>query len=117
MGAFTDTELAAVEHSLTGFLERRRPREEIRDEVDLSYRITGQSVIIVEVRQAWRGPPGEKIELPIAKATYVRAHDHWRVYWQRADLKWHRYEPDSIAEDIQQFLDVVERDEYAAFFG
>ena len=117
MAMFTETELESVKHVLNGFLERKRPREEIRDEVDLSYRIDGQSVTIMEVRQAWRGPPGEKIELPIAKATYVRTHDHWRVYWQRADLKWHRYDPSDTVKDIQQFVDVVERDEFNAFFG
>lgn len=26
---------------------------------------------------------------PAAKATYVRKTDRWKIYWQRADLKWH----------------------------
>ncbi|MGH8716972.1 MAG: DUF3024 domain-containing protein [Burkholderiales bacterium] len=33
---------------------------------------------------------------PVAKATYVKAQDVWKVFWQRADLKWHRYDPCSL---------------------
>jgi len=117
MAAFQDAEHMAVTQALTAFLERRRPPPSVRHEVDLAYRIEGQSAEIFEVRPAWRGEAGEVIELRIAKATYVRAHDHWRVYWQRADLKWHRYDPAPVVPTIEDFLELVERDEYAAFFG
>ena len=115
--AFNDSELRDVDRALTAFPERKRPPPAVREELDLAYRVEGQSVSIFEVRPAWRRQPGEKIELPVAKATYVRAHRHWRVYWQRADLKWHRYEPAATLNDIDAFLSLVEEDEYACFFG
>jgi hypothetical protein len=45
------------------------------------------------------------------------AHQHWRVYWQRADLKWHRYDPAGEVNSIDDFFPIVEHDEYACFFG
>jgi hypothetical protein len=115
--ALDDSEFQEVERAMATFMGRKRPPPSIRHELDLAYRIEGQSVLLFEVRQAWRGPPGEKIELPIAKATYVRSHQHWRVYWQRADLKWHRYDPAREVNSIDDFLLIVEHDEYSCFFG
>jgi hypothetical protein len=41
----------------------------------------------------------------------------WKVYWKRADLKWHRYEPVPEVSAIEKFLAVVKEDEYSCFFG
>ncbi len=115
--AFTPLEHRAVTRALDAYLERARPPVEIRPQLDLGYRIDGQSIEIVEIRPRWRGAPGEMQEISVAKATYVRQYDHWRVYWMRADLKWHRYTPAETSPTIEHFLDVVEDDEYACFFG
>lgn len=37
------------------------------------------------------------------------------MYWQRTDLKWHRYDPDPEVDPVDDFLAVVETDEYACF--
>ena len=113
---FATEELATYELILDSFITRRRPRAEIRDQVDLSYRIEGQSVVIFEIRPTMM-KPSEKVELPIAKTTFVRTQNHWRVFWQRADLKWHRYDPDPTVPRLQDFLQVVEADEYGCFWG
>jgi len=34
-----------------------------------------------------------------------------------ADLKWHRYDPDPEVKSIEEFLALVEKDEYGCFFG
>lgn len=95
---------------------RRRPPPEIRDRLDLGYRITDQSIEIFEVRPRWDRPE-QSVESPVAKATYVRAEDRWRVFWMRGDLRWHRYEPSREVGDLREFLDTVDRDEYCCFFG
>ena len=51
------------------FIERRRPPPHIRAEVDLAFRISGQSVEIFEVRPNWRDKTKLQ-EHSIAKATY-----------------------------------------------
>lgn len=114
--AFSAEELAIHESTLDAFIAKRRPPAEIRDQVDLSYRIEGQSVVIFEIRPRMM-QPSEKVEIPIAKTTFVRTQNHWRVFWQRADLKWHGYDPDPTVHKLQDFLRVVEADEYGCFWG
>ena len=115
--AFSEFEAARINKVVGAFIDRRRPPASIRARLDLAYRVKGQSVEIFEVRPRWRGAPGETIEEYVAKATWVKAQGLWRVYWQRADLKWHSYEPAPQVGSIEQFLALVDRDEYACFFG
>ena len=115
--AISEFETKRCERIVGAFVDARRPPPHIRPELDLGYRVTGQSVEIFEIQPVWKGAPGEKMEHPVAKATYVKSRDIWRVYWQRADLRWHRYEPNAEVQSLDGFLEVVERDEYACFFG
>ncbi|MGH8482229.1 MAG: DUF3024 domain-containing protein [Nevskiaceae bacterium] len=87
--AFTDIELARHKRSLGAWIEKNRPPPHIRPKLDFGYRITGQSVELFEIRPAFQRP-GEKHEGSIAKATWNKRQRIWQVYWQRADLKWHR---------------------------
>lgn len=114
--AFSDLELKHCEKALAAFLERSRLPAHLRDQVDISYKITGHSVEIYEVRSGWQDPT-KKMETPVAKATFVRTQDHWKVYWMRRDLKWHGYEPAPEVRTIEAFLDAVDRDEFGCFFG
>lgn len=88
----------------------------VRKQLDISFRIQGQSVEIFEVRSNW-DDPSEPLENPIAKTTYVRSQKLWKLYWQRADLKWHSYEPYPKAETLREIIEVIKVDEYACFWG
>ena len=114
--ALTQLEKARCERDIAKFLERRRPPVNVRPQLDIGYRISGQSVEIFEVRPQWQNPT-EKREHPVAKATFVRTRNHWRVFWMRRDLKWHGYEPNPYVHSLEAFLNVVDRDEYCCFFG
>ena len=114
--ALTELERRRYEKAVSEFIEVRRPPPDVRPKLDLGFRLDGQSVEIFEVRPYWRDA-NERIEDPVAKATYVKRADEWRVYWQRADLKWHRYEPHPTASTIDEFLQVVDEDAYCCFFG
>jgi len=114
--AFSEFELKKIQKAVGRYIEKHRPPAHLRNEVDLSFRISGQSVEIFEIRPLW-SDPREKIEEPVAKATFVKSTKSWKVYWQRADLKWHRYEPDPEVSSIEEFIRLVEDDEYASFFG
>ena len=111
-----ETELKGCRDALAQFLKRRRPAVHVRDQFEIAYRISGHSVEISEVRPYWRDQ-SKKVEKPVAKATFVRAKNHWKIFWMRRDLKWHRYEPNLQVGTIEAFLDVVDRDEFACFFG
>ena len=114
--AFSELELKRFERDIARFMERRRPPPSIRPKLDLGYRIKGHSVEIFEVRPDWRDE-AKKMEAPVAKATFVRNQNCWRVYWMRRDLKWHGYEPKYQVPSLEEFLAVIDRDEYCCFFG
>ena len=57
------------------------------------------------------------MEHPVIKATWVKSRGHWRVYWMRADLKWHRYDPLPDAGTLETVLAELDADPYACFWG
>ncbi|MBX3724791.1 MAG: DUF3024 domain-containing protein [Xanthomonadales bacterium] len=115
--AFSELETARVRKIVGGFVEARRPPVHIRPELDIGYRIVGQSVEIFETRPAWRGKPGETVEKAVAKATWVRTDAQWRVFWMRSDLKWHGYAPVPAVVTVEEFVDLVNEDPWACFWG
>jgi hypothetical protein len=115
--ALSEFELARVRRAMDALRKQRRPPPKIRPKLDLGFRVAGHSVEIFEIRPRWRGPPGAKDELAVAKATFVRTCGVWRVFWQRRDLKWHGYEPRPEVNSIEEFASLVAEDAHACFFG
>ena len=114
--ALTELEMARVRRTVAAFVEGRR-LPHLREKLDLAFRVSGQSVEIFEVRPAFGGAPGEKVEIPVAKATYVRTVRRWRVFWMRHDMKWHTYQPVPDVATIEEFVALVREDRNACFFG
>ncbi len=114
--AFSELEIRKYTKIMEQYIEKRRPPAHIRDELDIGFRIKGQSVEIFEIRPAWR-EPATKIESAVAKTTYVRTQKLWKVFWMRADLKWHGYGPGRKVRTLEEFLIVVDDDEYGCFWG
>lgn len=102
--------------SAGAFLQERRPPPEIREKVDLRTNIKGQEFVLLEVRPAYDDET-LTIEHPIVRARWVGTEKVWRVYWMRADLKWHRYDPLPETQTIAEVLAEVKRDPYGCFFG
>lgn len=114
--AFSELELKRWERDLDAFLARRRPPPSIRNELDVGYRIDKQSIEIVEICPDWHDP-GTMHERPFARITYVRSGSYWKLYWMRASLKWHSYEPQATTRHLSEALDAIDRDDYCCFFG
>lgn len=115
--ALNELESARVRKAVGGLIDRRRPPPHLRPKLDLAYRLSGQSVEIFEVRPALGGAAGERIEIPVAKATYVRTVRRWRVFWMRHDMKWHSYRPTPDVATIEEFVELVNEDRNSCFFG
>jgi len=114
--ALSEIEIKRIEKSVTTYVEARRPPPHIRPTLDLGWRLSGQSVELQEIRPDWKRP--EIVHhRSFAKATFVRTQGVWKIYWMRADLRRHAYEPDAEVRTIDDFLKVVERDEYGCFRG
>lgn len=83
---------------------------------------TGSPSVKFEVRQAKLGASRAceiraKNEVLVAKTTYVKSQNVWKVYWRRQDLKWHPYPPVPQVRSLAEFLALVEEGENACFFG
>src|SRR5699024_12336982 len=114
--AFNDLEKQRAVNEAMAFIEKRRPPPHIRPQLDIVFRLKGQSVVIVETRPIY-SEPERKHDIPVAKATYVRTRDVWRIYCMSADLKWHGYTPLAEVGSLSSFLDEVDADPYACFWG
>lgn len=114
--ALSELEIKRTESIVGEFIEKKRPPEEIRDQLDLGYRLKDQTVEIFETRPVYNNP-NKKTEMSIAKATYVRTENVWKIYWQRANNKWVSYEPAPEVEFIIDALEVIDKDEYGCFWG
>jgi len=114
--ALSDFERKKVEAEVGRFVEAHRPPEDIRNQLDIGFRIENQSVLLFEIRPRW-DKPEEKMESTFAKATYSKAQRVWKVYWMRADLKWHRYTPTPEVRQLSGFLKLVDEDKHACFWG
>jgi hypothetical protein len=112
----SEFETKRCEKLVAEFVEKRRPPPHIRAELDLAFRISGQSIEIFELRPYWMDKSRIQ-EHPVAKATYNKSKLNWKVFWQRADLKWHRYQPSPEVASVEEFLEVVQEDDHGCFFG
>ena len=82
----------------------------------LEYRVSGQDVVLYERRPHWNKKE-EWLETPAAKLKFVRTAGEWRLFWMRADLKWHRYDPFPASKQLGDLVDEISRDPCACFFG
>jgi len=114
--ALNDIERKRIENVVDAFVQRRRPAPHIRPMLDIGFRVAGQNVEIFEIRPRWK-EPDVKMENPVATATFVRSQARWKLFWMRADLKWHGYEPSPVVDSIEKFLADVDKDEYGCFWG
>ena len=105
-----------VIEALENFISKIRPPEHIREKLDISYKIEGLSIIIFEIRPQWNNPEIIQ-EHPVAKTTFVKTKNHWKVFWMRANLNWQSYTPKPFVKSIIEFTKLVEEDKHYCFWG
>jgi len=104
------------------FWSKRRPPLHLRDKIREGQRIEGWTIDLFFVRPAFAAP-GKWIESPIARLRYFPGLGVWKIYWMRADLKWHLYKPQpelvkqSELLTLVECLRIVNEDRYNCFFG
>jgi hypothetical protein len=110
------TKSVEIIETMENYIAKVRPKPEIRNQVDINYEIQEQSVIINEIRPVWNNP--EKILTSgYAKATFVKSKNIWKIFWKRADNKWHSYKPQPSVKELKDFLKLVDQDKYGYFKG
>lgn len=116
LSPFGDIIQKQIDQAGEEFLKKNRPDREIRAMLDLAYRTEGLNLFIVEIRPVWNNP-SEKMETPVAKATFVKSKGIWKVYWMRGNLKWYTYPQKPQVNSVNEFFNLVEKDELHCFFG
>lgn len=112
--ALSELELEGVYRTMAAYIARRRPRPDIRNELDIGYSIENQSIIVHEDRRLY---DGSRMIEPVAKAMWVKTQRAWKVFWMRADLRWHRYEPLATARTLDKVLEEIDADPYGCCWG
>jgi len=112
---FSELELKPIEEAV-GELCRKRSLPQLKDKLQLGYSVKGHEIIIFERRPKWDHLK-EWIESPVAKLKFIRSANKWRLYWQRADLKWHEYPGPSSSDRIGDLVQEIDADTLACFFG
>jgi hypothetical protein len=113
---FSEFELKRYHTLLDEYIKSIRPPIDIREQLDIAYRIENQSIFIFEIRPEFQNP-NSKIEIEVAKSTYIRTQNRWKIFWMRSDLKWHGYEPDLFVDSIEEVIEIIKSDDYACFWG
>ncbi|MFT4573895.1 DUF3024 domain-containing protein [Marinomonas primoryensis] len=114
--ALSEFEFKRCEQQLNQFLAVHRPPAHVRNQIDINYRIVNQSVEIFEIRPNFHDPLSQ-MELAVAKATFVKKQKAWKIFWQKSNLTWQRYDPVPEVAFIEDFLEVIGKDEYDCFFS
>lgn len=114
--AVSNLQVLDIIEVMEAFLERKRPPEQIRPKLDIGYRIEEQSIIIHTIRPVWNDASRTQ-QSDVAKATFVKARNHWKVFWLRANLKWYTYDPKPAVKTLKDFVKLVEEDKHACFWG
>ncbi len=114
--SFDEVARKRIESVVAAYVQKRRPPLQIRPQLDIGFRIAGHSVEIFEIRPSFHRPT-ELREGPVAKATFVKSRELWKVLWHRSDMKWHSYAPVPTVGSIEKFLELVEADPHGCFWG
>ena len=112
---FSEAELKKIDN-LVGGLCRKRSPVHLKNKLSLEYRVKGHEIVVFERRPKWDNA-AETIESPVAKLRYVRTANEWRLFWQRADLRWHGYEPLPASRELGDLIEEIDHDPCACFFG
>ena len=101
---------------MESYLINSRPPEEIRNKLDINYKIEDQSIIVFEIRPVWNNPK-EKMECYVAKTTFVKKDNAWKIFWMMSDLKWHSYKPSAQVKSLKEFVKIIQEDKHSCFWG
>ena len=111
--AFDELELKRIELTVGVFCAKRSPGH-LKDKLSLVYAVKGHEVVISERRPRWDNQT-EWTDTPVAKLKFIRSANTWRLYWMRADMKWHAYPGLSSSNHLNDLVQEIDADPLACF--
>ena len=113
-GAFTDIQQRQIDKLLAPLCVLPDDPA-VRSKLRIGYRVEGLSVVLFESPPAFLSPEWQ--EEPVAKFTYVKANERWKLFCMFRDLKWRGYDPFRESRDLAPLVDEVRRDPTGIFWG
>lgn len=107
---------ALAEKKIGEFCERR-VSPHVRHKVNLSYKVRGNSITIIENRAPWRKELIEWTHSPIAQIRYDEKKNTWTLYCMDRNRKWWVYDSLPSVKDIDKVIDEIDKDPTRIFWG
>ncbi|WP_372881422.1 DUF3024 domain-containing protein [Psychromonas sp.] len=112
--AFTESERKEFEHLVSEIIESRR-EQATNNGFDLGYKFSNQSIELFEIHPSSHNEQGF-FNFSVAKLTYVRTKDIWKISWMRGSLKWQGYRRCPETKTFNEALFVVNEDADEVFW-
>ncbi len=110
------THINFIEKQIEILVESLRPPKEMRDKIDIGFTYSKYTLEIFEISPKWDNEK-EMTHMPIAKTKYVKSQEIWKIYWMRANGKWEAYPPQREVKTINEFFEILKKDDHACFWG
>jgi hypothetical protein len=112
---FSEFELKRIDKVVGGLCRQKSPQA-LHDKLRYDYQVTGNDVVIVEIRPHWKDP-NIFTETALARFRYHSDVRVWSLYWQRANLQWVPYETHHRDRVLDALVKEVQDDAFSVFFG
>lgn len=103
-----------IEREVAAYVDSVRPPALCRDEFDVGYRVYDQSIEIFEIQQAPLRADSD-LYTPVAKATYVRTRNVWKLYHAGRDGHWYAYNPLPEVTELTDVFQAIDKDTHGCF--
>jgi len=104
-----------VETRLTEYCERRIPIE-IRNQVNLTFKIMRDKVTLIETGPYFR-EPSIWTENPVAQIRFDDQTKKWTLYCMDRNSRWHLYDLIKPSADFDDMLKALDNDKTGIFWG
>jgi len=113
--ALPETERFRVEKLLLAYCEKRIPAH-VRDQIKLTFHITGNKVLLLESRPLY-SDPNEWIEMKVSQFEYNPETFRWTLYCFDRNSKRRDYKPSFKEKIFEKLLAEVDADPTGIFWG
>jgi hypothetical protein len=113
--ALPETERFRVEKLLLAYCEKRIPAH-VRDQIKLTFRITGNKALLLESRPLY-SDPNEWIEMKVSQFEYNPETNRWTLYCFDRNSKRRDYKPNFKEKIFEKLLAEVDADPTGIFWG
>jgi len=108
--AFTEIERAKYENLVSNLIQNRRIQA-----TENGFEFNNQSIELFETHPSTSNEK-DFFNISVAKITYIRTTDIWKISWMRGSLKWQGYRKHPEVKKLGEALFIIAEDEDRLFW-